>query len=186
MSISRVLLVGACCALMLTIALPAAAQDAPRIEVSGGYNYLHIDIEEDEDPEDLANFPVGWYADVAGNITPMFGVVGQVTGNYKSIDVGGGFDVDAKIHTFMAGVRAGGGAASIRPFGQVLFGAANAKFSDGGFDESSTDAALQLGAGVNVMSGAVGVRLGGDYLRVFSEDEGTNVFRFAVGVVFGR
>ena len=28
----------------------------------------------------------GWYFDVAGNISPMFGVVFQVVGNYKTIE----------------------------------------------------------------------------------------------------
>jgi hypothetical protein len=134
------------------VAAPANAQ-APRAEVSVGYNYLHIDT-TDEDSDELANLPMGWYADVTGYLTSMFGVVGQITGNFKAIDSGEGFDVDTKIHTFMGGVRAGGGASNVRPFGQVLFGAANAKFSFLDFDESSTDAALQLGAGVNVMSGA--------------------------------
>jgi hypothetical protein len=158
MSIRRVLGASALCAGILAVAVPARAQG---VEISAGYNYLHIDVEENE-PEDLANFPLGWYADVAGNITSMFGVVGQITGNYKSIDAGGGIDVDTKIHTFMGGVRAGGGVSNVRPFGQVLFGVANAKFDGGpGFEESSSDPALQLGAGANV-------------------------FRLAVGIVFGR
>ena len=186
MSISRLPAVGVVFAMVLTVAVPVMAQDAPRVEVSAGYNFLHIDVEEDE--EDLANLPVGWYADLAGNITSMIGVVGQITGNYKTVDAGP-FEADASIHTFMGGIRAGGGASNVRPFGQVLFGAVNSKFSSDDFDldESSTDAALQLGAGVNVMSaGGVGLRLGADYIRAFTEDEGTNAFRFAVGVVFGR
>jgi hypothetical protein len=182
MSIRRLLGLSALCAGMLVVAAPARAQG---VEISAGYNYLHIDTTEDE-PDDLANLPLGWYADVAGNITSMIGVVGQITGNYKSVDAGGGFDVDTRIHTFMGGVRAGGGAANVRPFGQALFGLVNAKFTAEGLgDETTNDPALQFGAGVNVMSGAVGVRLGADYIRVFSEDEGTNVFRLALGIVFG-
>lgn len=171
-----------CGGILIVAAVPAQAQ----VELSAGYNYLHIDVTEDE-PDDLANFPLGWYADVAANIVPMISVVGQITGNYKTVD-DDGFEVDTKVHTFMGGVRAGGGPAAVRPFGQVLFGVANAKFSaeQFNFDDSSSDPALQLGAGVNVMSGVIGVRLGGDYIRVFSEDEGTNVFRLGVGIVFGR
>jgi hypothetical protein len=188
MSISRLLVVSAVAAMMLTVAVPVTAQDAPRVEVSAGYNFLHIDIDEDEDPEELANLPVGWYADVAGNITSTIGVVGQITGNYKTLDIGFGEEADLSIHTFMGGIRAGGGASDVRPFGQVLFGVANSRFSSDEFDidESENDTALQLGAGVNLMSGGVGLRLGADYIRVFGEDQGTNVFRFGVGVVFGR
>jgi hypothetical protein len=191
MSIRRWLGVGVLTAGVLLVALPVKAQEAPKVEVSVGYNFLHLDIDPDEgDPEDLANFPVGWYADLAGNLTSTLGIVGQITGNYKSLDLGFGIDADTRIHTFMGGVRAGGGASNVRPFGQVLFGVAHAKFSTddlvGDFEESSTDPALQLGAGVNVMSGSVGVRLGADYIRVFADDEGSNVFRFAVGIAFGR
>ena len=181
MTMNRLLGIGLLCLGIVTVAAPAQAQ----VELSAGYNFLHIDVTEDE-PDDLANFPVGWYADVSANIIPTIGVVGQITGNYKTVD-DDGFEVDTKIHTFMGGVRAGGGPSGVRPFGQVLFGLANAKFSADQFDidESSSDPALQFGAGVNVMSGAVGVRIGGDYIRVFSEDEGTNVFRFGIGIVFG-
>jgi hypothetical protein len=189
MSIRRFLGMGMLVAAVFTLAVPAKAQDAPKVEASVGYNYLHLDIDTDDgDPEDLANFPLGWYADVAGNLTSTLGVVGQITGNYKTIDFGGGFDADAKIHTFMGGVRLGGGASNVRPFGQVLFGAAHAKTSSDDFDfeDSSTDPALQLGAGVNVKGGALGVRLGADYIRVFSDGEGSNLFRVAVGIVFGN
>jgi hypothetical protein len=36
------------------------------------------------------------------------------------------------------------------------------------------------------LTDAVGLRAGADYLRVFAEDEGANLFRFHVGVVIGR
>ena len=179
MSIRRLLFAGVLGAGMLMVAAPAKAQ-----EFSVGYNYLHI---HEEDADEIRNIPAGWYADVTGHITPMVGLVGQVTGNYKSIDFGGGVDGKAKIHSFMGGLRAGSGASKVRPFGQVLFGAVNSKFSASGFSESDNDAAIQVGAGVNVMSGgAVGVRLGADYLRVFTDDEGVNVFRLALGLVFGK
>ena len=182
MTMHRLLGISVLCMGILTVAAPAQAQ----VEFSAGYNFLHIDVTEDE-PDDLANFPLGWYADVSASIVPMIGVVGQITGNYKTVE-DDLFEVDTKIHTFMGGIRAGGGSSNVRPFGQVLFGLANAKFSSDDFDidESSSDPALQLGAGVSVMSGAVGVRLGGDYIRVFSEDEGTNVFRLGIGIAFGR
>jgi len=32
----------------------------------------------------------------------------------------------------------------------------------------------------------VGLRVGADYLRIFEEDAGANLFRFTVGIVFGR
>jgi hypothetical protein len=42
-----------------------------------------------------------------------------------------------------------------------------------------------VGAGVNLLSaGGIGLRLGADYIRVFTEGEGTNAVRFGVGIVF--
>jgi hypothetical protein len=170
--------------MMLALALvgaptPAAAQDVPAVEVSGGYNFLRVFDDELEGEE---NFPKGWYADVAGNITPTLGVVGALFGTYKTIE-----DVDFSVHGFMAGVRLSGrNNPTVVPFGEVLVGAARSKAEFGGFDESETDGLLQLGGGVNFIATTnVGVRVGAAYVRVFSEDEGTNVLRFTAGLVLG-
>jgi len=164
------------------LAAPAWAQDVPAAEISGGYNLLKFTDE---------TLPGGWYADVAGNATSMFGIVGQVSGNYKSVDVLG-VSVDTKVHTFMGGARVTARVNSpLSGFAQVLAGAARA---DGSSDlsgllpfavsDSTTDAALQIGGGVSyIPSRGVGARVGADYVRIFSEEEGTNVFRFSAGVI---
>jgi hypothetical protein len=160
-------------------AVPAMAQDAPKVEVSGGYNYLHVPDE---------SVPAGWYLDATGNITPTFGIVGQLTGNYKSFDDDAIDPFDSKLHTFMGGVRVNARAVSgVTPFAQVLLGAARASASSDLLGDlgSSTDAALQLGGGVKFMPGTIGLQVGADYLRIFTEDEGTNAFRFAAGIVVG-
>jgi hypothetical protein len=180
-SLVRVLFV---CLMMTGGSLPAFAQDAPPNEASVGYNLLRFDEE---------TYGSGWYADYARNVTPVFGVVGQITGNYKSFDDFDelGVEADSSIYSFMAGVRVSGRSnPMLVPFGQVLFGGVRSSVSTEvagvDFDESSTEAALQIGGGVNFMgAGAIGLRVGVDYLRVFTEGEGTNVFRFAAGVVFG-
>jgi hypothetical protein len=164
---------------VLVLAAPAAAQDVPRVEVSGGYNFLRV---FDDALGDEKNFPAGWYADVSGNVTPMFAIVGAVFGTYKTIEV---FDLSA--HGFMGGIRINSRAnARVVPFGEILGGAIRSATEGGGLDESETDGLLQLGGGVNLMARPnVGVRLSADYLRVFEEDEGTNVFRFGAGIVLG-
>ena len=54
-------------------------------------------------------------------------------------------------------------------------------------EDSSTNFGLQAGGGVNFgLTDTIGIRAGADYLRVFAEDEGANLFRFHVGVVIGR
>lgn len=192
-----------CVAAMAVTALPASAQDVPRVELSGGYQFLNFSVEGESE-----SMPVGWYFDVAGNLTPIFGIVFQMGGNYKSIDesvtVGGitvTAEADLKVHEFLGGVRLNLRSDSpIVPFAQVLAGAINGSadvtasttipgmppisFDD---EASGTNFALQVGGGVNfTLSEAVGLRVGADYLRAFEEDAGANLFRFAVGVVIGR
>ncbi len=158
----------------------AAAQSAGKVEVSGGYNFLRVQEEEFGDEK---NFPAGWYADVSGGLTDNLALVGQVSGNYKTIE-----DVDLKLHTFAGGVRLSSRAnRNAVPFVQVLGGAVVSSFSGFGESDSENDGILQVGGGVNLMTGGgVGLRLGVDYIRAFTEDEGTNVIRFGVGIVFGR
>ena len=178
----------ALCLMVIGFAAPAAAQDTPKAEVSVGYNWFTAKASGDEEWE---KFPKGWYADVAGNISDTLSIVGQVTGNYKTIE-----DEDFKltVHTFMGGLR-GGSPGRVRGFGQVLVGGVSVKAEDELFDleETETNFGLQIGGGVNVLgSGGVGLRVGLDYLRVFTKDDGlvlggddVNGFRFNVGVTFG-
>ena len=173
--------------LLLGLAVPVMAQDVPKVDLSGGYNLLRFTDE---------TLPGGWYADVAGNLSEMIGLVGQVDGNYKTFGFSG-LSVDTKIHGFMGGVRVNSRRnAKAVPFGQVLFGGVRTSGSSNlsgvlpfSVGESETDAALQVGGGVNVMpAGNVGLRVGADYIRMFTPDQGTNVFRFSAGVVlpFGK
>jgi outer membrane protein with beta-barrel domain len=176
----------ALCLIVLGVALPAAAQGTPKAELSAGYNFFRV---FEEDLGDEKNFTKGWYADVAGNMSDMLAIVGLVSGTYKTISEGN-VDVDLSVHTFLGGVRLSSRANQrMVPFVQFLGGAARSSFEGLGESDSETDGVLQVGGGVNLMPNAtVGVRLGGDYLRVFEDPEGVNVFRFTAGVVipFGR
>jgi Outer membrane protein beta-barrel domain len=177
-------LAGALCA---GIAAPAAAQTATTA-LSAGYQFTRT--------PDL-NLPPGWYVDVAGNVAPMFAVVGEVSGAYKSETIAVGtssVDATVRLHTFMGGVRVAARTnPKLVPFGQVLLGAA--RLSGGvtasgpatsvlAASDADTEFALQIGGGVNLMTlGNVGVRLGADYRRIFISDGGENEFRLVAGVV---
>src|SRR5690349_5406229 len=76
-----VLTAGLALAVATLIAAPAAAQEH-KAELSAGYQYTHISA----DGGDGLNMPGGWYVDVAGAVKPMFQVVGEVSGAYKSED----------------------------------------------------------------------------------------------------
>ena len=164
-------------------AVPASAQTAPPpVEFSAGYNFLQL---TGEDGEDGTSMPVGWYGEVSGNVTPMLAIVGQVTGNYKTLEEDG-FEADFDIHTFAGGLRVLARGAQADPFAHVLFGGVRSSFSFEGDSESDTSSMMQLGGGVNLFTQApVGLRLGADWIHAFG-DNGGNAFRFAVGINFGR
>ena len=197
MMVARVLGFGV---IALGASLPAAAQTVPKVEMSGGYQFLNLSIEGEN--EALGK---GWYVDIAGNVTRSVGVVFEVGGNYKSLTSTESFQgatgtatADLRLHEFMGGVRFNARQnPTIVPFGQVLVGGVrlsaevSATGSVGGIpivsfseEDSQTNLAVQAGGGVNVLlADQVGIRVGLDYLRVFEEDSGANVFRFAAGIV---
>jgi opacity protein-like surface antigen len=198
----------------LGAALPAVAQ-TPRIEVSGGYQFLNISADlESIDTGDLPvrdvdqSLPTGWYIDLAGNLTRHFGVVFEAGGNYKSIEesvtfagIAASATADLSVHEFMGGVRYNSRAnPTVIPFGQFLVGAVNGSakvtasgsvtglpgFSFSG-EASGTDLALQAGGGMQLrLTDKFGVRVGADYLHILADEGGVNAFRFAAGVVLAR
>ena len=79
-------------------AAPASAQEAP-VELSGGYQLFSLEPGQDQNTQTLRT---GWYIDLAGNLTRVFAVVGQVGGNYRSRDLLGN-EVRFSMHEFMGG-----------------------------------------------------------------------------------
>src|SRR5438552_3992410 len=135
-----------------------ASAQTPKFEVAGGYAYLH---------ETDLSIPAGWFGSVGGTLNDWVGIVGAVSGHYKT-QTESGVDVDTQLHTFVAGPKfASYKNSNITPYVQVLFGGShvsgNAKVpgstatvsvSQNGFD-------FQPGVGVDIKgNGAVGIRLG--------------------------
>ena len=200
MPIYRVRVLGLCL-VALSIAIPVSAQTTPRTEISGGYQFLTFEVDDENE-----SMPKGWYFDVAGNLTPMLGVVFQVGGNYKNFDesvtVGSGTfnaEADLSVHQFLGGIRVSArDNPRLVPYGQFLVGGINGSLELSTSstipgvpafetEDSSTNFALELGGGVNFgVTENTGVRFGVDYLRLFAEDAGANLLRFHVGVVFAR
>jgi opacity protein-like surface antigen len=190
----RISVIAVLATLLLAIPQRARAQNNAN-EFSGGWRLLHFEEE---------TFPLGWYADVLGNLTDSLGVVGEVSGQYKTIDetrMVGAFPLDVstnlQIHSFMGGIRYSARQnPQIVPFGQALFGLVHGSASVEGSatvggrtftvdeSESDTDAALELGGGVNLrITDNITVRFAGSYFRVIEEDA-SNSIAFAAGVVF--
>lgn len=176
-------------AMIAAAAAPAGAQQASKqVEVSGGYQYNRAWLNEEDSGCELFGFNCdedlhGWYADVAGQIKPMWSWVAQVDGAYKKDAFGG--DDTLKLHAYGGGIRFSSTVnPKVTPFGQVIAGGLTS--SSGG--ESDTDFALTVGGGVNIpVNDRWGVRGEADYRRVFAkEEEGgrVNILRVVGGVYF--
>jgi opacity protein-like surface antigen len=189
-----------CIVAVLGFSASSHAQTAPRAEFSAGWRLLNIPDAVGTESETL---PLGWYADVAGNLTRTFAVVGEVGGNYKNFNdvlaqlgANVNVDVNVNVHTFMGGVRFSARQnPAFTPYVQALFGLAHAKTDVEGrvtvgsqtisINQSMSDSefAFDADGGVNLrLSDALAVRVGAGYLRVGGNDGG-NAFRFGAGVV---
>jgi len=141
------------------LALPAIAEDHPKAEIFGGYQYLRLD-------------PIstnGWNAAVTGNFNRWLGVTGDFSGIYKS---------GASLHTYMIGPQFSARTEHFTPFAHALFGGATV--------EESTAFSLALGGGLDVNAGKhLAIRLvQADwlYFRSGSEAAGKNA-RVSAGLV---
>ena len=171
-SVSLVLATGL--ALGLGASSIAEAQEAPRYELSGGYAFLR-----DHDIE--TSFPLGWYSSVALNLTNSLGVVADVGGSYKSEEAG-----NANVHAFLTGARYSFRGERITPYLEGLAGVARAAASAGGVSASTSDFAVQAGAGIVVkVDERISLRGGVDFRNVFTEGESAQEFRIIAGVSFG-
>ena len=189
-----------CTLLLFGFSSSSRAQGVARAEFSAGWRLLNV---PDAFGEESQTLPLGWYADIAGNLTPTIGVVGEVSGNYKNFsetttEFGVNVDVDANInvHTFLGGVRfSARRAPGFTPFVQALFGLARGSATVEGqttiggrtfsIDESESDSdfAFDASGGVDFnVSESFGVRVAAGYLRIGGGDGG-NAFRFGAGVV---
>jgi hypothetical protein len=157
--------------------LPLMAQDYPKAEIFGGYQYLHLGNGADIN----AN---GWNASVTGNITKNFGVTGDFSGSYKTIS-----GVSARIYSYSGGpvvnLNSGG---KLNPFVHALFGGAHFSADLSGVGSGSTNGfTMMMGGGVDAkVAPAIAVRLAQVdwvYYRFNGTSESHNV-RVSTGIVF--
>lgn len=158
---------------LVLMATPMWAQDAPKGEVFGGYQFTHIEGVN-------AN---GWNASASGNFNKWFGVTGDFSGAYKSM---GGVSVKLYTYTF-------GPTISFRknehvtPFVHALFGGFHASGSGFGYGGSTNGFAMFVGGGVDAnVNKHIAVRLAQvdwEGLRA-SGSWSTKDVRYSAGVVF--
>jgi hypothetical protein len=184
----------------------AFAQDESRGEFSLGWRYYHATINSVVDPIQVTqpnDYPKGWYADAAVNLSPKFAIVGEAGGTYFSDDFSSPSGIvtieesyDLTLYTFMGGVRVRAPQhAWFVPFGQVLFGGEHDTSEDERritvFQSPSTSRreattsspALALDGGVTMAAGWIGVRVMVGYVRLFNSAD-ADAFRFSLGAAF--
>ena len=143
------------------LSLPAVAQDFPKAEIFGGYQYTHFEPSVD------AN---GWNASLTGNVNRWFGVAADFSGAYKSGD---------HVHTYMFGPVFSARTDKVTPFAHALFGGA----SGGGTNAF----AMAFGGGADVkVADKVAFRLiQADWLGLRSEGfTSKKNARISTGLVF--
>jgi hypothetical protein len=177
----------------------AFAQNTPSVEVSGGYQLIH------PNQDDAAALDQGWYAEAAYNANRVVGLVGQVASNSENREAGFSNEGlvlnatgSARLVTFLAGIRVSDRRSSRAVwFGHGLVGAVrtSARASVTGTDHGipideaqvtvkTSDLGLQLGGGVNLrVADRIGLRVGVDSLRVFSDGDSGTAFRVTAGLV---
>jgi len=129
-------------ALLVLVSGAAMAQDQPKAELFGGYNFLRFNPGGGVNGE---NFPAGWHASIAGNVNNWFGIAGDFTGNYKTIS-----GVSVKAHAFMGGPRISyRNNDRITPFAHVLVGGVHVNASAFGGGASNNAFAVAFGGGVD-------------------------------------
>ncbi len=140
------------------LALPLMAQDAPKAEVFGGYQYLHIGditVNNQSQPNSSQGFN-GWDASVTGYFHKYLGVQGDFGGSYATI---GG--VSTHIYTYTGGpVVALNAEGKVNPFVHALFGGIRLSGSESGVSISLNGFTMMFGGGVDVRANrAIAIRL---------------------------
>jgi hypothetical protein len=146
--------IGLVVAAVVMFAATAGAQEIRRVNLAGGYSLLH-------DFDASRNFPAGWFASFGGSVRRWFGVAGELSGNYTTIDVPGR-TVNLSVHSFLAGPRFTLHRDNFSVYAQTLLGAARSGASAG--TSAQTDLAVQPGGGIDLrVTDGIGVRLGANY-----------------------
>lgn len=130
------------------------AQETPKVEVFGGYQYLHTgDLSSSgQTLSDSSQNWNGWDANATYYFTRSLGVQGDFSGSYAKIPTFlEGFDVSTHAYTYAGGpvvaLNAGG---KVNPFVHALFGGVRLSGSQSGVSVSFNGFTTMVGGGVDV------------------------------------
>jgi opacity protein-like surface antigen len=180
--------------------LAASAQDYPKAEIFGGYNYASSDVTS----PGRTNLH-GWNGAATANINRWFGVKADFSGLYGSKSVGNilgapcppfcnAVNVRTHIHTFLFGPQLSYRTDKFTPFAHALFGVGRTSVSIAvpvaglpglNFGLSDTNFAMALGGGVDYnFRRRLAWRVGADYLQTRSFGSTPGNFRVSTGIVY--
>jgi hypothetical protein len=177
---------GAISAILMGLASPARAQDAPKFELGLGYQYMH-------DNYSSVDYPTGWAVSLGADPASWFGIVAEVAGSRKTLASAGTADLNVNLYTFLAGPKImASSRAPVSPFVQVLFGAEHGNLSLGSpsaaLNLSGTHFAVQPGVGIDFNpTPAFGLRVEADGRAVrVADDSAHGQWRLMGALVFRR
>ena len=166
-------------AMLLGCAMAAAAQDAPKAELFGGYSYMHSSLSG-------AGFNFnGGSGSIAVNPTDWFGIVGDF-GAYHS----GSFGIGTTTMSYLVGPRFSYRKnETFTPYVHALFGGAHVTAGFGGVSGSDSAFAMAVGGGLDAkVSKHVAIRVAQvDYVLTKFNDGGDNrqnSVRVSTGIVY--
>ncbi|MBZ5658438.1 MAG: porin family protein [Acidobacteriia bacterium] len=135
-------------------AIPLMAQDTPKAEVFGGYQYLHtgtIHVSGVGDIPDSSQSFNGWDANATYYFNKNIGVQGDFSGSYATFDFFDLGNASSHVYTYTGGpvvaLNAGG---KVNPFVHALFGGIRLSSSQSGLSVSLNGFTTMVGGGVDV------------------------------------
>jgi len=131
----------------------SVAEDAPKLEIFGGYGFLHIDV----GTLPIVNqIPAGFNVDGTYYFNNFLGFTGDFQYNWKKYGDGTPQAIcpticgNVHVYDFMGGPRVKARTGKIEPFAHALFGGTHGSFSpNGASNKSSTAFSTKLGAGLD-------------------------------------
>lgn len=165
------------------LTLPLMAEDYPKAEIFGGYQFLRLGNGADINAS-------GWNASLTGNFNSWFGVTADFSGDYKTDAHTIGpliANVDTKVYSYAGGpvvnLNHGG---KVNPFVHALFGGAHVNESvSGSASGSSNGFTTMFGGGADIkLNKAFAFRGLADwvYYRFSGNNESHNL-RASMGIV---
>jgi opacity protein-like surface antigen len=162
---------------LLVLTCLTVAQENPKAEIFGGYQYTHVSPGQGF-PGDNLN---GWNASVSGYFNKYLGISADFSGIYGNVA-----GVSTHVYPYLFGpIVRFPNSSKITPFAHALFGAAHSRFSDLGLSTTDNSFAMAFGGGLDAnINSRFAVRLAqADYLHTQLFDSTQHNFRYSAGIV---